>query len=263
MEALALDSCFADAWNNLGTLQFNRGNHEEAMESYSHALKCRPNFVDARLNRANASYVLRSWDTALADLAKAHALKPDTTVIPHLRGLVYTAMKDYGRARQEFEHLLKRDQDDVDAWVNLGTILYYEGRLDSAWFAIETAVRLAPEEPNAYNALALISIDKGQYDSAMTYVNKALALRPGDPYFLNNRGYVLLMTGRLAEAREDIDKSIVADPRNAWAYRNKGIYYYLSGDPGNAVRLLEQALELDPTVREAKHYLELALEKTG
>jgi Flp pilus assembly protein TadD len=97
----------------------------------------------------------------------------------------------------------------------------------------------------------------------MDYIGKALALRPGDPYFLNNRGYVLLMMGRLPEALEDIDKSIVGDPRNAWAYRNKGIYYYKSGDYANAVRLLERAIELDSTVRDAKRFLELAREKKG
>ena len=103
----------------------------------------------------------------------------------------------------------------------------------------------------------------GNYDQAMDYIEKALSLRPDDPYFLNNRAYVLLMTGKLPEALSEIDKSIVKDPLNAWAYRNKGIYYYLSGDPVNAVRLLERALEMDSTVREAKHYLKLALEKKG
>lgn len=259
-EAIALDSCFADAWNNLGTLQFNRGQYQEAMESYSHALRCRPEFVDAWLNRANVGYAMGDWSRALSDLARVQALKPDTVVIPHLKGLIYTAAKDYPNAKREFTALLERDGEDAEAWINLGTVLYYEGKLDSARLVTETAIRLAPEEPNAYNTLALISTDEGEYDRAMHYLGKALALRPDDPYFLNNRAYVLLMMGRLPEALDDVNKSIVEDPRNAWAYRNKGIYYYLSGDHANAARLLERALELDSTVREAKRYLELALE---
>nr|PZN56446.1 MAG: hypothetical protein DIU61_03990 [Bacteroidota bacterium] len=262
-EALALDSCFADAWNNLGTLQFNRGSHAEAMESYSHALMCRPDFVDALLNRANVGYQLGDWSQALNDLAKAETLKPDTTVIPHLRGLIYTSSREYNKAKREFLSLLEKDSEDAEAWVNLGTVLYNEGKLDSARVVTETAVSLAPNEPNAYNTLALISMDEGQYDRAMDYIGKALTLRPGDPYFLNNRGYLLLKMGRLPEALEDIDKSIVGDPRNAWAYRNKGIYYYQSGDFANAVRLLERAVEMDSTVKEAKRYLELAREKKG
>src|SRR5690606_35830241 len=125
------------------------------------------------------------------------------------------------------------------------------------------ALRLEPEKPNAYNTVALISTDEGQYDRAMDYVGKALVLKPDDPYFLNNRAYVLLMMNRLPEAFTDIDKSIVGDPRNAWAYRNKGIYYYRSGDYANAVRLLQRALEMDSTVREAKRYLELARQQQG
>lgn len=262
-EALVLDSCFADAWNNLGTVQFNRGQHAQAIDSYSHAVMCRPDFVDAWLNRANAGYAMGSWSRALDDLAKVQQLKPDTAVIPHLRGLIYTAAKDYVNAKKQFLLLLDRDGEDVDAWVNLGTVLYYEGKLDSARVVTETALRLKPDEPNAYNTLALISTDEGQYDRAMDYVGKALVLKPDDPYFLNNRAYVLLMMNRLPEALTDIDKSIVGDPRNAWAYRNKGIYYYRSGDYANAVRLLQRALEMDSTVREAKRYLELARQQPG
>lgn len=257
-EAIALDSCFADAWNNLGTLQFNRGSYAEAMESYSHALMCRPDFVDALLNRANVGYLVGEWSRALSDLAKAQAIKPDTAVIPHLRGLIYTSTHEYAKAKREFFSLLERDDEDAEVWVNLGTVLYYEGKLDSARLVTESATRMAPNEPNAYNTLALISTDEGQYDRAMDYIGKALTLRPGDPYFLNNRGYILLMMGQLPEALVDIDKSIVSDPRNAWAYRNKGIYYYKSGDLANAVRLLERAIEMDSTVKEARRYLELA-----
>ena len=262
-EAIILDSCFADAWNNLGTVQFNRGQNAEAIESYSHALMCRPDFVDAWINRANVGYKMGDWSRALGDLDKAQELKPDTAVIPHLRGLIYTAARDYAAAKTEFRKLLKRDRENAEAWINLGAVLYYEGKLDSAQLVIETAVGMAPDEPNAYNILALIGIDEGNYDQAMDYIEKALSLRPDDPYFLNNRAYVLLMTGKLPEALSEIDKSIVKDPLNAWAYRNKGIYYYLSGDPVNAVRLLERALEMDSTVREAKQYLKLALEKKG
>src|SRR5690606_11327819 len=119
-DALALESGFGGAWNNLGTLQFNRGGHAEAMDGYAHAVMCRPDCVDAWLNRANVGYGVGDWSRALGDLAKAEALKPDTTVIPHLRGLIYTAAKDYPNAKQEFAKLLAHDQKDAETWVNLG-----------------------------------------------------------------------------------------------------------------------------------------------
>ena len=38
-EAIKLDSCFADAWNNLGTLYFNQMKYTEALEYYDNAVQ--------------------------------------------------------------------------------------------------------------------------------------------------------------------------------------------------------------------------------
>ena len=262
-EAIAMDSCFADGWNNLGTLQFNRGAFEAARSSYTRALECEPDFTDARLNRANAAYRLREWYSALADLEMVEAVWPDTVAALHLRGLIFTGMQDYGQARRTFRQLVYEHPDDFEALVNLGTVLYYEGKLDSAEAVITHAIAFNADEPNGYNTLALIEIERENFDKAMDWVEKALELHPRDPYFLNNRGYIYLMTGRLSEAVNDIDESIVTDPSNAWALRNKGIYYYMKEDPDNAIRLLEQSLQMDPRLPRAGEYLGMSYLKKG
>src|SRR5882672_2104786 len=57
-EALKLDSCFADAWNNLGTLHFTKLKYQEALDVYDHAIACHPDYLDAYFNRANTAYEL-------------------------------------------------------------------------------------------------------------------------------------------------------------------------------------------------------------
>ena len=64
-EALKLDSCFADAWNNLGTLYFNQKRYAEALEYYDNAVRCKPGFVDGYFNRANTAYELKEYYRAL------------------------------------------------------------------------------------------------------------------------------------------------------------------------------------------------------
>src|SRR5690606_8774893 len=150
-EAIRLDSCFAEAWNNLGTLQFNRTNFEDAQASYTHALDCKPDFTDARLNRANAAYRLGEWYVALADLEKVDEVKPDTSASLQLRGLIYTGMQDYKQAEETFKKLLLLRAGDFEALVNLGTVLYYAGKLDSAEAVTVHAIALNPNEPNGYN----------------------------------------------------------------------------------------------------------------
>src|SRR5689334_10004223 len=51
--AVKLDSCFADAWNNLGSLYFNQKKYEQAVDNYNKAITCKPDFTQAYFNRAN------------------------------------------------------------------------------------------------------------------------------------------------------------------------------------------------------------------
>src|SRR5688572_3138964 len=49
-EAIKLDSCFADAWNNLGTLYFNQMKYDEALVYYDNAVRCKPDSIDGYFN---------------------------------------------------------------------------------------------------------------------------------------------------------------------------------------------------------------------
>src|SRR5882724_6309839 len=79
-EAIRLEPCYADAWNNLGTVYFQQQRYDKAMEYYDKALNCNPKFIDALLNRANTGYELKEYFRAVNDLEKAIELKPDTSV---------------------------------------------------------------------------------------------------------------------------------------------------------------------------------------
>src|SRR6188474_3247630 len=64
-EAIKLDSCFEDAWNNLGTLYFNQKRYPEALEHYNSAIACNPNYLPAYFNRVNTQYELKAYYSAL------------------------------------------------------------------------------------------------------------------------------------------------------------------------------------------------------
>src|SRR5882757_4970301 len=64
-EAIRLEPCYADAWNNLGTVFFQQQRYDKAMENYDKALNCSPKFIDALLNRANTSYELKEYFRAI------------------------------------------------------------------------------------------------------------------------------------------------------------------------------------------------------
>lgn len=258
--ALELDSTFAEAWNNLGTLYFNQQRYEQAIEQYNQAITRKPDYWAAWLNRANAKYEAHEYYSALEDLEKLEKLKPDTAALYFMEGIVYTRLwqqrlDNLDKALPAFKHARQLDRSNMEIAVNEGTVFFYMKQYDSARIILQKVLSLQPRETNALNVLAMVDIDQKNYVSAKTWLSRALELEPNNAFFLNNRGYVYLMTGQPDLALADIDKSIYLDPYNGWAYRNKGIYYINAKRYDDALRVLKQAETIDPHIDDLYGYL--------
>jgi tetratricopeptide (TPR) repeat protein len=258
--AIELDSCFADAWNNLGTLYFSQQRYEPAIEQYTHAIACKPDYWDAWLNRANAKYEAHEYYSALEDLKKLEKHKPDTAALYFMEGVVYTRLWQQRLGKLDnalvaFRQARKLDRANIEIAINEGTVFFYMKQYDSARAVLQKVLASNPREANALNVLAMIEIDQKNYTAAQEWLARALALEPNNAYFLNNRGYVYLLTGHTDQALADIDRSISTDPYNGWAYRNKGIYYIGIKRYADALRVLKQAEKLDPYIDNLYSYL--------
>jgi len=261
-EAIRLEPCFADAWNNLGTVYFQQKNYEKAMVQYEKAVSCDPQFINALLNRANTAYELKEYYKAISDLDRAISLKPDTAIIYFALGLTYTRLREFKKSLEAFEKAAqfagsdKKQQQELA--VNHAIVQYYLKRYDTAKMELQDLARLNDVEPNIYNTLSLIETDQGHLKEAMNYINEAIRLAPNQSYYVNNRGYIYLLQNDLAHAEADINESISRDPDNAWAYRNKGIFYLARKDFSQAERILTQAWKMDSFVDRIHYYLGLA-----
>jgi len=267
-EAIRLEPCYADAWNNLGTVFFQQQRYDKAMENYDKALNCNPKFINALLNRANTSYELKEYFRTISDLEKVMEIRPDTAITFFTLGLTYTKMREFNKALISFEHCWKltdekQEKQRTELAVNHAIVQFYLKNFEQAKTELQTLAKRNEKEPNIYNTLALIETELGHYPEAMNYINEAIRLDPVQSYYLNNRGYIFLLQDALASAEADINSSIEKDPNNAWAYRNKGIYYLKKNDFVAAERLLKQSLNLDPFVDKIHFYLGTAYLKNG
>jgi tetratricopeptide (TPR) repeat protein len=254
-EALKLDSCFVDAWNNLGTISHRQHHFQEALEHYNHVIACDSKFHSVRLNRANTLYELNRVDEALNDLLIYEQNNPDTFIVHFSRGLLLSRQKKFPEALVSFHKALNKSSGNVEVLVNIGVVHYSMHDLDSAQTYLQRALSIADDEPNIFNTLALVEIERHRLDEALHWIDRAISLQRSNSFFLNNRGYIHLLSGNLDRAIDDINESISEDPYNAWAYRNKGLYYFRKNDFQNSVRLLKRAEEIDSTIDSLYTYL--------
>jgi tetratricopeptide (TPR) repeat protein len=260
--ALEIDSCFADALNNLGTVEHRRNNAAQSIGYYSRAIACNNAFILAYFNRAGVYYESNEISKAAKDLAVVEKAHPDSIAVLELKGLIEWKARRAANAKSIFRRILAKNPDR-SAMINLGTMYTSLRQLDSAKYFLDQALSIDDKDHRALNASALLASAKGENQTALERIDVALSLNPDDPYYLNNKGYILLQLERYDEALGYIDRSIVADPYNGWAYRNKGIYYFRTGGYEEALRVLKHAENIDQDADELFYWLGLTYLKTN
>jgi tetratricopeptide (TPR) repeat protein len=255
-EAIALDSCFSDALNNLGTAAYKVENWPEAIDWYNRAIDCNPR-PEYFINRSNAAYEIHAYYQALEDVSRYLEFKPDTLPGLLLQALTLTKLGRYPEALSSINQAIKKDSLNSDLLINRATLFYFMRDYAHARPDLNRVLNLDSLSGEAWNALAMINTEEGNLDMALDLIQRALNTDPKHPHFLNNRGYIYLLSGEKSKAEQDINASMILDPENPWVYRNRGIIYFKAGKWRDAERLLAQSLSMDSLVGQAAYYYAL------
>lgn len=247
-QALRIDSCFADALNNIGTIYYNKSDFRLSSEFYSKALSCDSAFDKARFNRVNSSLAMLDATSALEDLEKLRVHHRDTLFVWANLGIAYSQLHRYDEALASLSKAVELDSANAGVHINRASVYFYQQKYQEARVILERIIRANRNQPEALNSLALIEEVEGNFDRALALVNEALRLSPDNPFILNNRGSIYLKQGKLEDALKDLDESMMLEPRNAWVYRNKAFYFRAVGKKDDEERLMNQARVLDPLI---------------
>ena len=79
--ALALDSCYVEALNNIGVVYFESGKYIQAIQYYDEAMRCNPEHWDTYINRASTFYESNELYRALDDLEFLQRKTPDSAKV--------------------------------------------------------------------------------------------------------------------------------------------------------------------------------------
>lgn len=96
-----------------GDYDFDLGNYDSAIASYSRALELKPDFAEAYNNRAYAYMMVKKYEQALPDLDQALRLRPDYVNALMNRGDIhnYYYQIDRARAIADYDRVLELDPD--------------------------------------------------------------------------------------------------------------------------------------------------------
>jgi Flp pilus assembly protein TadD len=139
---------------------------------------------------------------------------------------------DYRGAISRLEMMLAAGPDSARPRILLGWSYYRLGNLGLARAEFEHALRLNPHEPNAYAAhegLGWIAYKANEYDRALGLFAEALRLRPGYNNALDGLGWTYLGKGELVKAETSFTKATESVPGDLDARRGLGFVAYHRG----------------------------------
>jgi tetratricopeptide (TPR) repeat protein len=202
----------------------------------------------------------------MADLlAEAEKIKDDVVeemsrLVPEasVKGAVRESIDPVVLAKvQELTTTLKGLQDrypelilTADDYVKKGDALFYETSYKEALDAYERAIKLKPDEPDAWTGKGS-TLGQLQYPKeALAAYNKAIELKPDSLVAWLGKGIALGELQRPEEAIAAYNKAIELKPDDLIAWYNKACLHSLNGNAKLAIQNLKRSIEINAIHRE-------------
>jgi len=186
-------SCWM-AYNNLGVVQFEKGNIDDAIDKYEQSLRLNPDYPEARYNLGGALLHKGRVDEAIRECEEALKLQPNDADAHVVLGNALLAKHDPDAAASHYEKALAISQDDYQAHYNLGRVLQAKGETSKAVLEYRKALELEPALTDAHLNLGNIFLEQRREREALDQYEKAFNSSPQSAKIQNNLAWALATT---------------------------------------------------------------------
>jgi tetratricopeptide (TPR) repeat protein len=288
-QAVTLQPGHKEAQVQLAALLIARREFDKASAALQRVLEQDPNHVEAHAVLAQKYAATRDLPAAIGEMETAIRLAPARTefytalsifhlssgqaakaeevlksaiaanpksldAVLSLAQFYYRTQRKLAEAEAQARAGIALDPKSVFPRVLLGEILTSANRLPEAEQILLELRKIAPDNPTAYNALALFYESTGQKEKAVAELQARAAEKPKD-FALRNRLVVdLIETNRLTEALALNDKALKDSPKDPQVYYSSGRIFLLQGNAQAAVAAFQKAVSLQPNAP-MTHYL--------
>ena len=247
---------FGRNYLSLGSVFFERGYPEPAIDFFRRALQDEPDSAEA-LYGIGSVYLQQQKTKEARDtferVLQLHASYPGT--IPNAwnnLGILAAREGNTTQAIEAFQHALQIDPSHSVALLNLGNAYRQEKDWNAAEKTLQKAFALSPDDAEVNYNLGMVYAQLTDSDRAFERLKQALALRPVYPEALNNLGVLYLRSRRVDEAIHSFEECIRVSPAYDQSYLNLARVYAIQGKREKARATLQELLKQHPDHPQAK-----------
>ena len=231
------------------------------------------------------------YNAALAITDSSLVNSPHAADIHFLRGRVFTKLARLNEAEVAYRTVLSLNPNYQGAWFNMGTnsirqddlpaaIAHYKsemllypsartmvqigrayadlGKIDSATFAYEDAIKTESKNDAAYMQLGHLYKDRGDITKAIEYATIGLDLDPENLDYKYIIGSLLLLNEQPKASLPFFQAVTSKRPWHYWAHHNLGQALYRIGEETQGQHYMDLAKELQKGIQEVENWRNLA-----
>jgi tetratricopeptide (TPR) repeat protein len=241
--------------------QFSLGQMDQARTFAADLERAYPDYLPAKLMQVQMNVAASDAKTAIAQatdlLDRINKAAPDrdnsAQLIAELREKTYLArgtanlqLRNNPAARQDFEAARETAPNDPDVYNSLAVLSFSENKRDEAIGLYEGALKIDSTNFNALNGLTNLYAQNQELDKAHARIDQVLSSNPNKAtlHFLKAQVYGYQHNSQGAEA--ELRKTLELDPNYVAAYSALGALFVNSRQEERAIAEYKKILELRP-----------------
>ena len=212
-----------DAQHNLGTALFAAGRREEGLAAARAALVLNPNSMKVLYGTGMMLRALGRPDEALAHLRRALAINANNSIVQYDTARVLVALERDDEAENHFRRAMAIDPRHWRARFHLAKLLLRTSRTATAARLLRQALEIHPGNADILLLLASIEFNQQRYRAALDLYRAAKEKLPSNASAWSGMAATLHHLDRPVEALRHIDQALALDPSLRDARNNHAV----------------------------------------
>jgi tetratricopeptide (TPR) repeat protein len=239
--------------------------YNDARETYLKLAKANPSDVSVLRNLMLISFNMHKWNDAIqyaeklpSDSSSAYIIGRSqyelagsrNAEVPYYLARSYMDQNNYKQSAAAFERAITIDTSRVN-WVYETSLAFYAipDYNKSLQYMLLAGSRGLPRSNDYLENLANVYVRTNQPPEAIKLFKEILVKKPADQEILFQLAQSYYQTKQYDDAISNWNKVLAIDPSNAQAMYMTGLSYQKKGDMAKGTQLCEQAIKLDPSLK--------------
>jgi tetratricopeptide (TPR) repeat protein len=268
--AVQKNAGFAPAHAHLGLLYFQKGRADDAVPQLREALRidsARSDASDALVqilrDQSKTAAAAGNSGSSLELLREARTYAPDNPDVQFEFGTTALQLSLWQDAIAAFQQTLKLRQNDPIALYSLGRAFLGEWKFEDARQQFARYVEARPDDASGHCALGMTLAALERTQEAQEQFERSIALVPEQTESYYRLGLIELNMKNLDEAANNFHQVLTRDSKHAGTLSGLGRVAFEQKRYSDAIDLLQRALAIDDSSREAHYYLGLTFGRVG